>query len=286
MFKCESILFPIEFSRRDEATAPYVLSMAQRYHARVTVLHVLQPAPPLYGGMGTIYPETFDFEGLREDLLIDVRKFAAAQLPKVAVECLVELGDPAGMISQYACDHGVHLIALPTHGRGTFRRVLLGSVAAKVLHDSAVPVWTFAHAPEPSHRAHPQPRHIVCALDMQPESRRTADVAIALAQDAGATLDLVTRPTETVAPEAAERHLEDLLIAVQIAGVNVQKMEHLDVCSDANRGSVADCIRELALQKRADLVVIGRGAIRMGLGRLHAHSYEIIRESPCPVLSV
>jgi nucleotide-binding universal stress UspA family protein len=103
MFKCESILFPIEFSRRDEATAQYVLSMAQRYHARVTVLHALQPAPPLYGGMGTIYPETFDFEGLREDLLIDVRKFAAAQLPKVAVECVVELGDPAGTPVTMAC---------------------------------------------------------------------------------------------------------------------------------------------------------------------------------------
>ena len=172
MFKCESILFPIEFSQRDEAVAPYVLSMAQRYHARVTVLHVLQPPPPLYGGMGTIYPEAYDFEGLREDLLIDVRKFAAAQLPKVSLECVVQLGDAAGTISEYACDHGIHLITMPTHGRGIFRRALLGSVTAKVLHDSAVPVWTSAHAPESSHRAHPQPRHIVCAVDMQPESRR------------------------------------------------------------------------------------------------------------------
>jgi nucleotide-binding universal stress UspA family protein len=286
MFKCKSILFPIEFSQRDEAAAPYVLSMAQRYHARVAVLHVVQPAPPVYGGMGIVYPETFDFEGLREDVLIDVRKFAAEQLPKVAVECVVELGDAAGTISQYACNHGIHLIAMPTHGRGVFRRALLGSVTTKVMHDSAVTVWTSAHAPEPSHRAHPQPRHIVCALDMQPESRRTVEAAIALAQDAGATLNLVHKPAETDSPEAAERHLQDLLDEAQAAGVNVQNGEYMNIRQDADRGSVADCVRDMALQKRADLVVIGRGAIRAGFGGLHAHSYDIISESPCPVLSV
>jgi len=45
-------------------------------------------------------------------------------------------------------------------------------------------------------------------------------------------------------------------------------------------------VRNIALKSRADLVVIGRGAIRTGLGRLNANSYDIIRDSPCPVLSV
>ncbi len=115
MFKCETILFPIEFSQRDEAVAPFVLSMARRYNAQVIVLHALQPAPPIYAGMGAIYPETFDYQGLREDLLIAARKFAVAELPKVEVQFAVELGDPAGMISQYACNNGIHLIAMRTH---------------------------------------------------------------------------------------------------------------------------------------------------------------------------
>ena len=54
----------------------------------------------------------------------------------------------------------------------------------------------------------------------------------------------------------------------------------------AEGGNIALAVRNLALRKRSDLVVIGRGAIRSGLGRLFAHSYDIIRESPCPVLSV
>jgi nucleotide-binding universal stress UspA family protein len=287
MFHCESILFPVEFSQRDEAAATFVLSMAQRYHARVVLLNVLQPPPPIYAGMGAVYPEAFDFEGATEDLKINLGNFAAAQLPKIDVECVVETGDPARTIAQYACNNGIDLIAMPTHGYGAFRRALLGSVTAKVLHDSSLPVWTSAHAPEPSHRAHPKPRRILCAVDLKPESRHTLEVAIALATDAGATLEVVHVPADTVSPDAAERLLQDLLIeAARAEKVDVLEVPPISMRPDGGGSDVAEGIRDLAVRSRADLVVIGRGAIRTGLGRLHAHSYNIIRESPCPVLSV
>jgi nucleotide-binding universal stress UspA family protein len=287
MFKCENILFPVEFSQRDEAAAPFVLSMARRYNARVFAIHVVQPPPPMYAGMNAVYPPVFDFEGAREDFLIDLRRFAAGQLPKTDVECVVELGDPAATIAQYACSQGMHLIAMPTHGYGVFRRALLGSVTAKVLHDSALPVWTSAHTPEPTHRAHPKPRHILCALDMKPDSRRTLETAIALAKDADASVELVHVPAETMTPEAASLHMQELLEKVE--GTELLRSGELPQLADdpqGERGSVAEAVRRLALRKRADLVVIGRGAIRSGLGRLYANSYDIIRESPCPVISV
>ncbi len=56
MPRFERILFPIDFSERSRAAAPFVLSMAQRYRAKVIALHVLQPPPPLYAGMNTVYP--------------------------------------------------------------------------------------------------------------------------------------------------------------------------------------------------------------------------------------
>lgn len=287
MFKCESILFPVEFSQRAEAAATFVLSMAQRYHSRVVLLHVLQPPPPVYSGMGAVYPEAFDYEGATEDLKINLGRFAATQLPKIDVECAVEVGDPARSISQYACNNGVGLIAMPTHGYGAFRRALLGSVTAKVLHDSTLPVWTSAHAPEPSHRAHPQPRRIICAVDLKPESRHTLEVAIALATDAGATLEVLYVPADTASPDAAEQRLQDLLIeAARADKVEVQETPNIATRPGGGASDVAEGVRELAVRNRADLVVIGRGAIRTGLGRLHAHSYDIIRESPCPVLSV
>jgi len=51
-------------------------------------------------------------------------------------------------------------------------------------------------------------------------------------------------------------------------------------------GEVAQVVRQAALDASADLVVIGRGVLREAFGRLRSNSYAIIRESPCPVLSV
>ena len=81
-----------------------------------------------------------DFEGLASDLRAEVQKFTDSELPKVQVRCVVETGDPAAVIIEYAENEKVNLIAMPTHGYGTFRRFLLGSVTAKVLHDANVPV--------------------------------------------------------------------------------------------------------------------------------------------------
>ncbi len=283
----QNILFPVDFSERSSAAVPFVLSMAQRYRARVVAIHVFQPPPPIYAGMNTIYPAAYDFEGVSSDLKIELRRFVEAQLPKVEVACEVEIGDPAVAITQYACTQGMSLITIPTHGYGLFRRVLLGSVTAKVLHDATVPVWTAAHAPEASHRAHPKPRHILCAIDLKPESRRTLEMAIQIAGDAEAKLELVHVPADGVSSDNAERRIQELLVGAashQLVNLQEENAPGTELASEG--GTVAEMVRKLALQKRADLVVIGRGSIQSGIGRLHAHSYDIIRESPCPVLSV
>ena len=289
MPRFERILFPVDFSERSRAAAPFVLSMAQRYQAHVVLIHVLQPPPPFYLGMNTIYPDTYDFEGLTADLRAELQKFAAAELPKVEVTCAVEPGDAAAAISQYCVDEKIDLIAMPTHGYGPFRRALLGSVTAKILHDVNVPVWTAAHAPEASHRAHPQPRHILCAIDLKPESRHTLAFALELASDTEATVEVVYAAHEGEVDAAhSERKLQDLL--VEAGRTRLAKIEEepagTEVQEAVNAGTVAHMVRTVALAKRSDLVVIGRGEIHRTFGRLRANAYSIVREAPCPVLSV
>ena len=146
---------------------------------------------------------------------------------------------------------------MPTHGYGAFRRALLGSVTAKVLHDSVLPAWTSAHGPEPSHRAHPQPRRIICAVDLKPESRHKLEVAIALAPDAGATLEVVYVPADTASPDAAEQRLQAILIeAARADKVEVQETLHIAMRPEGGGSDVAEGVRELAVRNRADLVVI------------------------------
>lgn len=283
MSRIERILFPVDFSDRSQAAAPFVLSMAQRYKAHVTTIHALQPPIPLYAGINTLYPEVYDYAALTEDIRGELHKFASAELPKVEVTHVVEMGDPAAVITDYSEQHGISLIAMPTHGYGGFRRALLGSVTAKVLHDTKIPVWTDAHAPEPSHRAHPQPRYVLCAVDLRAESAGTLEYAVELAGDAEASVELVhIAPEGEATPLRIEGRLHELL-----KKTNVQERAEGDqVEVVTNAGSVAEMIRDIALRKRADLVVIGRGAIQAGSHRLRTNAYAIVREAPCPVISV
>jgi nucleotide-binding universal stress UspA family protein len=52
------------------------------------------------------------------------------------------------------------------------------------------------------------------------------------------------------------------------------------------RGEPAKTVARVAAELNADLLVIGRGAEPGILGRLEADAYSIIRQSPCPVVSV
>lgn len=287
MPRFQRILFPVDFSERSRAAAPFVLSMAQRHKSRVVLLHALQPPPPLYAGMNTVYPEVYDFAGLSADLRAELEKFAEAELPKIEVTNVVEMGDPAAVITEYADNEGIDLIMMPTHGYGTFRRALLGSVTAKVLHDAKVPVWTAAHAPEPSHRAHPQPRHIVCAVDLKSRSQETLDFAESVAAETNASVEvLYAAPEGETEARTSETRLQDLVAQSSGArtGTVVKDVPAVELV--VNGGSVADKVRDTAIGTRADLIVIGRGATHRGLGRLFENTFAIVREAPCPVLTV
>jgi nucleotide-binding universal stress UspA family protein len=289
MPKFERILFPIDFSERSRAVAPFVLSMAQRYNSQIVALHVMQPPPPLYAEMNTVYPEVYDLNSLTGELRNELQKFCDDQLPKVPVSCAVEIGDPAAAIADFAENENISLIVMPTHGYGIWRRALLGSVTAKILHDVKIPVWTAAHAPETSHRAHPKPRHILCALDLKAESLSTLEFAISLAAEAEAKIEVVSMaPEGVVEPSPIDSRLRDLLAkAEQLEPSKVEEETRVtEVETVVNGGSVAHKVRLAALERRSDLVVIGRGSIHHAFGTLFSNSYDIICEAPCPVLSV
>ncbi len=282
------ILFPVDFSERSRAIAPFVLSMAKRHNASVVAMHIIQPPPPLYGGMNTVYPESFDYTESRKTLLKNLDEFGARELPGTDVSSFVDVGDPATSILTYAQDNGIDLICMPTHGHGAFRRALLGSVTAKVLHDAGVPVWISAHAPEASHRAHPQPRHVLVAIDPDHGGREILDTAVALAGETGATLEIVTAVAEgVIAPGMADADLEQLLLdgtRELVAKLQFEAGTQLGTIIEI--GSPAKVIRAAALSQRADLVISGRSHTHGLLGRLRANGYAIIRDAPCPVMSI
>jgi len=66
----------------------------------------------------------------------------------------------------------------------------------------------------------------------------------------------------------------------------LQKQAGTNLKAYVENGPVEEVVKAAALDYGADLVVIGRGSMQKPLGRLTSHAYAIIRNAPCPVLSL
>jgi len=285
--RIHNILFPVDFSDRSKAAAPFVHRLAKLYDANVTLLHSCEPLPMAAAPLCLSYPEVSNFEELEAEQRTMLLKFATSELPRIPFSVVVQTGPPADLIRSTAAAIHADLVMMPTHGYGAFRRLCLGSVTAKALHELQIPIWTDAHAPEPSHRAHPLPRRILAAVDFKRESGQNTEFALQLGQDTGAQVEMVyAAPEGAVAPEPSKTRTRGLVtVAAGVGEIEVdEKGDDVDTAiDDANP---AHRLRDLAVQKRVDLMVIGRGSIRNILDRFGSHAFDIIRESPCPVISV
>jgi nucleotide-binding universal stress UspA family protein len=288
MPRIQHILFPLDFSERCCAAVPFVQAMASQYDAKVTLLSVAHPI--YYAGMGDPGgPIVINTETMLSDLRERLDCALAEEFSHLDVNRVGELGDAAQVITRFAHEHRIDLIMMPTHGYGPFRSLLLGSVTAKVLHDVQCPTWTAAHVNERPCQDHLACRSILCAIDGTAKSVPLLQWAAGFARDLSATLRLVHVVTGVERSshrsfdgghdrEAQDKAREEIHALLEAAKVNVP------ICTIA--GSVAEGVHEEALRHSADLLVIGRGVIHDSFGRLRTHAYGIIRQSPCPVISV
>jgi nucleotide-binding universal stress UspA family protein len=279
------ILFPVDLSARCEAARPVVESWARHFTAKVTLLHTVQIPISSYGGADG-YPLIVDIPGILAGAKARLER-CTLELP--AVERVVTVGDPAFEIVKYAGDNGVDLIMMPTHGYGPFRSLLLGSTAAKVLHDAPCPVWTSPHMEETSLPARTEIHNVLCAIELGAEAAELIRSAQELAQDWQAKLHLVHAvPVDETRPEKyLEGDFSAALIKLgkeEIAQIQQDAGTKLDVTVEG--GQPSHVVRDAAVQCDADLVITGSGKLHAAFGRLRTNTYAIIRDSPCPVLSV
>ena len=277
MVSFKRILFPVEFSPQCQIAARHVASYARHFKAEVMLLHVEElPAEP------------YAWEPQTERLTERLDQFLADEFDGVRVQRTVLTGDPANEIVRWTNNERADLIMMPTHGRGPFRRFVLGSVTAKVLHDAPCPVWTAAHLDTQLTSSPASLSSILCAVDLDEAGDHTLRYTANLARqiDCRVTVAHAVPAVETLPEayfdgefradliEAASRRLDEMKASARLQAV---------VCVGA--GNIARFVSHAAQSHHADLVVIGRGGNGI-LGRLRTHDYAIIRECECPVLSI
>jgi len=283
------ILLPVDFSERSVAAARYAKALAGRFGSELLLLHVLTPPQYEFGNLevsGSVLAELY--QGRAEQVSADLDSFLAAELEGTAVRRSVIEGDPASKIVEFAHREKVDLILMPTHGYGPFRRFILGSNTAKVLHDADCPVWTGVHLEQAPPSAADSLRSVLCGVDLGAQSSKTLCWAAMLAAEFGARLTVIHVTTPDAGPggdsdpdrragvrESAERELQRLQLFVNVEA---------ELLVEA--GEPAKLICAAAERLEAGALVIGRGSAAGVFGRLRTNAYAIIRQSPCPVVSV
>ena len=125
----ERILVPVEGTETDGPVLDHIAEVAAMCGAEVTLLRVA-------------HYHTRDERACElEDAEADLER--AAELLRsrgVIVHTLMVHGEPAEAILQQATELKPDLIAMATHGHGWAKRIVLGSVADHVRHNSDVPL--------------------------------------------------------------------------------------------------------------------------------------------------
>ena len=283
------ILFPYDGSERGQEIVPYVRSLAERYHARVTIIGVVPPTfahVPAQAGLHL--REGAEISEWRRHLQSELDRAFLDEFEGVLVDRVAEAGDPAFRIVDFAHRHDVDLIAMPTRGAGTFRSLLIGSVTAKVLHDARCAVWTAAHAANQT--ALELPRRVLCAVDGSSGTPALAVWARDFARSIEAFLSLlhVVGPISDWPAIDSERRLQERVRESARAHIVeiLSKAGAVEVPLEVMVGHIVPTVAEKARRTSADLVVIGRGRVSEPFGRLRTHAFGIIQRSPCPVVSV
>jgi len=291
MFPIKKVLLPVEFSERCFGAARYLAHpLARHFGSEITILHVMSP----YYDFGTAElasPSPKDFIAHKQaQANQDLNAFLSKELGAERVKRILLEGDPARKIVEYAHAENSDLILMPTHGYGPFRRLLLGSVTSKVLHDADCPVLTAAHTENMAPDKSISLKHVLCAIDLGAHSAQALDWASRFASEFGAKLTLVHVIT-SLDPRTQEYYFapEWRSYVTDRARADVQHLQanvgtHAEV--DLEMGEVAKSVCFVAGDRKADLLVIGRGLAAGVLGRFRTNAYAIIRESPCPVVSV
>ena len=206
-------------------------------------------------------------------------------------------GDIAAEILALAANKNADLIVMSTHGRSGFRRLALGSVAERVLHNATIPLLLVREGAA-LHTTNPI-EHLLVPLDGSSFAERSIPLAVELSTQTGATLTMlrvvqdldaqnkqIIFKSEEAAEEAvtqwkllATRYLDELAKGIKAEGVKVSSM----VLS----GDPENLIGTLGETLPADLIVMSTHG-RSGVSRWVYGSVanKVLRTASCPVLLV
>lgn len=299
MVEFTHILCPIDLSELSLRPLAHAAALARWYKARLTVLHVVptfEPIPARSASLDGLAHGLYTVS--REEILAELRRAVDdAGAGSLDVNLVAEAGDASRTIVDQTLKDSADLVVLGTHGRGGFERLILGSVAEKVLRRAPCPVLTVP--PHATTTVPPEVRfkNILCAMDFSPSALQAFGFALDLARQADGVVTVLNviewLPEDEPlvfarfnAPEYREHLVDDARQRMQalIAGESRTSSAIQDLVL---HGRPHREILRLAVDTPVDLIVMGaQGRGGLDLRLFGSTTQSVVRAAPCPVLTV
>ncbi len=131
----KTVVVPFDFSEKSIPSVDTALEMVDQ-PSGIHVIHVLPTLEPTEPG---VIWSTIDNAG-RIHHAEEAMKAKLADATYQGVNFAVEIGDPGHEVAKYAKSVSAELIVLPSHGRTGIKRLLIGSVAERIVRMAHCPV--------------------------------------------------------------------------------------------------------------------------------------------------
>lgn len=302
MISVARILCPVDLSDGSRRAVEYAAAMGKWYESTVTAVHIFADVPvadavPEYFAAGQVISlRDIDADALRQQLQCFVAKAAGG------VQISTELGE-----SFDVCDEILNrsadadLVVMGTHGRRGFDRLLLGSVAERVLRKAACPVMVVPPHARPAAMERIPFKEILCPVDFSESAAHALLFALHLAQESDARITLLH--VIEMPPELRELSTWNGKDVIDVPAVRaaaeadaLQRLRALvppsagTFCTIATRVEEGKGYREIlrvAAELSPDVIVMGvqgRGALDLMLFGSTTHG--VVLGAGCPVLTV
>jgi len=276
-----NILYLTDFSEPSRAALPFAAALARTYGATIHALHVLTPAIP------ATCPDAVQAD----------EELASAEMAKVESQ-LADVVHDTGMtkwvplwpaVEQAIMYQHIDLIVIGTHGRTHAQKLLLGSFAEEIFRRASVPVLTIGPGVQKEIANRGIFRDVLFATDFSKPCQAAAPYAVSLAEENHSRLMLLYVAAEPATSEQGKIGISDVMHGLHDV-VPTEARARCHPVAIVKYGKPADRILEVAVERQADLIVLG---VRNAAGHLEAATHldratahKVVVQAPCPVLTV
>ncbi len=287
--KIRRILLPTDLSEAADRALKQAVELAAQHRARIEILHAVtlehldpkevQPALDAY--MARVEKEVFDDLATRSDAV----RTRGIEVATVVVRRPYPVEAILGRIRETEPD----MVVMGTHGRSGVRKLLLGSVAARIVLEASCPVMTVASDAEVA-EGEKGFDPILVPVDFTEVSERALAAAKALLAPSGRLIleHVVSTPVHPSFYAGSVTNLFQL--QPELPSLIGQKLSELlegpgEIV--VTEGSIVGEILETAKGRNAQLIVMGtRGSSREGYLLLGSVTERVLGRAKIPVLAV